>query len=561
MHDYLIGQRLANYRVERLLGRGGMASIYLGRDVKLDRPVAIKTIDVLTRDVAYAERLVHEARIVAKWRHENIVQVYYADQQDGLYYFAMEYIDGLDLGQLMALYTSAGEMIPHADVVKLGRSITNALDFAHAQGVIHRDVKPSNVLLSADGRVVLTDFGLALDVEQGSKGEVLGTPHYVAPEQARSSRQTVPQSDLYSLGVILYEMLTGSVPFDDPSPMSLALKHITEPPPLPTSINPRLNIATEAVLLKALSKSPSDRYATGLALMDALEVAVQPLSDMPPLSGMRTLVAVSVARYMQTKAEQINLTPPAADTSALIPSQAPAHGARPTQLKAISNRQWTLLTIGIGVALILATLVCLLSVRRGASLFGTAPTSTPAEAGIPAMHTSTGTPAPSSLPEASAAPINTPASTGTALPPIRTALPTILYSDGYKMILRYTDGGFYLYNPGDRNIEVMLIAFEALDSASGLPMGYHFEGKIWAQFYPYVEDGKCANIEILAPEISASRPAVCWSFNAMRTPDETSTEIFWLPRQGVTHFRVLWDGQEIARCEVGSGICEIYVPQ
>lgn len=561
MHDSLIGQRLANYRVERLLGRGGMASIYLGWDVKLDRPVAIKTIDVLTRDVAYAERLVHEARIIAKWRHENIVQVYYADQQEGLYYFAMEYVDGPDLGELMALYTSTGEMIPHADVVRLGRSIANALDFAHAQGVIHRDVKPSNVLLSADERVVLTDFGLALDVEQGSKGEVLGTPHYVAPEQARSSRQTVPQSDLYSLGVILYEMLTGSVPFDDPSPVSLALKHITEPPPLPTSLNPGLNIPTEVVLLKALSKSPSERYATGLALMDALETALQPLLGEHAWDVMKTPVSVSVAQYLQNRAAQIDLAPLTADTSAPVSSsQASAHRVRATQPKAISNKQRVLLAIGISGALALAIVVCLLLssfVRERSSPVSAVTTSTQATVNAPA----TGTPVPSSLPEASVTPIHTPTPTETALPPTGTALPTMLYPDGYQVILWYTDGGFYLYNPGDRNIEVSPFSFEALSSANGLPKEYHFEGKVWAQFYPYVEDRKCANIEILKPETSASRPAACWSFNAMRTPEETSTEIFWLPREGVAQFRVLWNGQEIARCEIANGICEIYLPQ
>lgn len=560
----MIGQRLANYRVERLLGRGGMASIYLGWDVKLDRPVAIKTIDVLTRDVAYAERLVHEARVIAKWRHENIVQVYYADQQDGLYYFAMEYIDGLDLSELMALYTSAGEIIPHIDVVRLARSVANALDFAHAQGVIHRDVKPSNVLLSADGRVVLTDFGLALDVAQGSKGEVLGTPHYVAPEQARSSGQTVPQSDLYSLGVILFEMLTGSVPFEDPSPMSLALKHITDPPPLPTSINPRLNIATEAVLLKALSKSPSDRYATGLALVDALEAAVQPLLGEPAGDMMRTPVAISVARYMQTRAAQHDSTPAAVDTAASIPSPAPAQGARPTQLKAISNKQRALLTIGAGTALILVVIVCLLLsnfVREGSSPVEAVTTPTQAEAGIPALPISTGMPAPSSLPQASVTTLNTAAATETTLPVTGTTPPTILYPNGYRMILWYTDGGFYLHNPGDQSIEVRSFVFEALDSTSGRPMEYRFEGKIWAEFYPYVEDKKCANIEIFTPEASASRPAACFRFNAVRTPERTSNEIFWLPREGITHFRALWNGQEIARCEVKSGMCEIYLPQ
>src|SRR5439155_10245172 len=127
-------------------------------------------------------------------------------------------------------------------------------------GVIHRDVKPPNVLVSYDQRIVLGDFGLAMDLQQGTIGEVFGTPHYISPEQARRSSNATPASDLYSLGVILYEMLTGVVPFDDPSATSVALQHVTLPPPPPRTINPALNEATEQVLLKALSKDSAERY-------------------------------------------------------------------------------------------------------------------------------------------------------------------------------------------------------------------------------------------------------------------------------------------------------------
>lgn len=566
--DALIGRQLANYRIERLIGRGGMASVYFGWDVKLDRPVAIKTIDVLTRNVSYAERLVHEAQIIAKWRHENIVQVYYADQLDGLYYFAMEYIDGLDLGELMTLYTSAGEMIPYADVVRLGRAIANALDFAHTQGVIHRDVKPSNVLLSADGRVVLTDFGLALDVERGSKGYVLGTPQYVAPEQAHSSDQTVPQSDLYSLGVILYEMLTGKVPFDDPSPMSVALKHITEPPPLPTGINPRLNIATEAVLLKALSKQPTDRYSTGHILMEALAAAVQPMLNRPSSDLMRMPVALSITQYMKTKTAPIAPAPVEIDPSALTPSPVSTQHTKANSRQAGGRQKWIALAIAAGVGLVLITIVGLLLSRSAKT---ESPTDSTPAASTQAEVRTTGAPVLGDTAQTPAAPTQNPASAETTPTGIETPIatplqsstppPTILYPDGYPIVLWYTSDGFYLYNPGSKPIETGLFSFDALDSANGLPIGYRFEGKIWAQFYPYIEGGKCANIEIFTPGASASRPAICWNFNAMRTPEETSPEIFWLPREGVTHFRVLWDGQEIARCEVSGGICEIYLPQ
>jgi serine/threonine protein kinase len=274
--DPLIGRQFGNYRIERPLGRGGMATVYSGTDVVLMRPVAIKVIDAHYRDQqAYAERFVHEARAVASWRHENIIQVYYAGDQDGLYYYVMEYIDGPDLAYLLKQYTSRGELVPQRDALHLGRPLASALDYAHARGVVHRDVKPSNVFIERSGRVVLGDFGLALNLELGSRGEVFGTPQYMAPEQARASNTAVPQSDLYSLGIIMYEMLAGQVPFDDLSPSAVALQHLTLPVPAPSQINPALSAEIDTVLLKALHKEPGERYPTGAALIGALQSALQ----------------------------------------------------------------------------------------------------------------------------------------------------------------------------------------------------------------------------------------------------------------------------------------------
>jgi serine/threonine protein kinase len=273
--DSLIGRQLANFRFERVIGRGGMGVVYFGADVLLHRPVAIKVIDARYRhDPAYTARLVREARAVAAWRHENIVQVYYAGEEAGLTYFAMEYVDGPDLGKEIARHAAADQLMPRHDVLRIGRAVAAALDYAHERGVIHRDVKPSNVLLADDGRVVLTDFGVAVDTHRESASEVIGTAHYMSPEQARRATDVVPQSDLYSLGVILYELLTGAVPFDDLSSTTVALQHLTQPPPPPREINPRLNVETERVLLRALHKSPSKRYASGKTLIDALDKAL-----------------------------------------------------------------------------------------------------------------------------------------------------------------------------------------------------------------------------------------------------------------------------------------------
>ncbi len=274
--DPLIGRQFAGFRLEQLLGQGGMAKVYFGWDVKLQRPVAIKVIAESYRsNPDYVERFLREARTVASWHHPNILQVYSAGEEDGYYYFVMEYVRGLDLERLFAQYRQAGRQMPYGEIVRISRAIASALDYAHGKGVIHRDVKPSNVIVAEDGRVVLADFGLALQSSEGTLGQVFGSPHYISPEQARSSANAVPQSDLYSFGVILYELLTGQTPFDDPSPTALALQHMTQEPPAPHVLNPHLSPAVEAVLLKALRKAPRERYQTAHALVDALESALQ----------------------------------------------------------------------------------------------------------------------------------------------------------------------------------------------------------------------------------------------------------------------------------------------
>ncbi len=339
----LIGRQLANFRLKRLIGQGGMAQVYYGWDVKLQRPVAVKVIDARYRDrPSYAERFVREAQAVASWRHEHIIQVYYADEEDGLYYFAMEYIDGQSLAQMLEKQRGP---LPQEEVLRIGQAVAGALDYAHQQGVIHRDIKPANILLAKDGRVVLTDFGLALDMHQGSIGEAFGTPHYISPEQARRSADAVPQSDIYSLGVVFYEMLTGAVPFDDPSPTSVALQHITQAPPPPREVNPDLNAATEAVILEALEKRPEARPRTAGALVEALEAALRLGKATVPtrpknLRGLALLASAALLLFVLTLAAVLlrgglpaataSQTPTASHTPTAAASQTPTAAASQT---------------------------------------------------------------------------------------------------------------------------------------------------------------------------------------------------------------------------------------
>ncbi|MBN2305640.1 MAG: serine/threonine protein kinase [Anaerolineae bacterium] len=277
MSDPLVGKKLGDYTIQSLLGRGGMSRVYRGYDENLDRYAAVKVISgdfATTTEEEYTRRFQIEARAIAHLRHTNIVGVYQFGRFEGIYYMAQVFLEGQDLRMLLQKYALKGQRVPVSEVLKVVKDVTDALDYAHDQGVIHRDIKPSNIMLEKrTGRAILMDFGLALSVQEGTMGDTFGSAHYIAPEQAINSKNAVPQSDLYSLGVVIYEMLSGKVPFDDPSVMAVALKHLNELPPPPTLFNPDLPPAVEAVILKTLDKDPAERYVSGAELVAALEAA------------------------------------------------------------------------------------------------------------------------------------------------------------------------------------------------------------------------------------------------------------------------------------------------
>jgi len=274
--DPLIGAHLGNYHIEKPLGRGGMAQVYKAQDTTLKRSVAIKVIKTdLSAQEKYLGRFEREAQAIAALEHPHIIPVYYFGKAQGIYYLAMKFVEGEDLSTLMSRYGRDGEYLPIEDILRITDSETSALDYAHGHGVIHRDVKPGNVMIDRDGYPYLTDFGLALNLGQGTMGEVFGSPHYISPEQARNSAEAVAQSDFYSLGVTLYEMFTGAVPFDDPNPMTIALHHMMDEPPSPRQYNPGISSFVEGVILKAMSKRIEDRYRNGQEMATALREALQ----------------------------------------------------------------------------------------------------------------------------------------------------------------------------------------------------------------------------------------------------------------------------------------------
>jgi serine/threonine protein kinase len=277
LDDPLIGKRLGDYTIQRLLGRGGMSRVYQGYDENLDRYAAVKVISgdfATTTEEEYTRRFQSEARAIARLRHPNIVGVYQFGRIEGIYYMAQVFLEGKDLRSLLKEYADRHQRVPPDEVLRIIHDVGSALDYAHEQGVIHRDIKPSNIMLEKKtGRAILMDFGLALSVQEGTMGDTFGSAHYIAPEQAVSSAKAVPQSDLYSLGIVLYEMLAGRVPFDDPSVMSVALKHLNELPPPPTMYNPDLPPAVESVIMRVLDKDPKRRHATGSQLIEDLAKA------------------------------------------------------------------------------------------------------------------------------------------------------------------------------------------------------------------------------------------------------------------------------------------------
>ena len=296
----IIGDR---YQLGRVIGRGGMATIHEAMDLRLERPVAVKLLrPEAAADADLADRFRREALAATVLRHPNIVACLDTGTDDGQPYLVMDLVDGEDLA---ARLKRGGRLAPtHA--ARIGLDVARALGVAHVRGIVHRDVKPGNILLASDGRAMVTDFGiarLAADAEAARPGTTLGSVHYFSPEQAKGAT-TTPASDVYGLGLVLYEAMTGARAFGGETTDAIALARIGATPPSPRSIRPEVPVDLDAVVRRALAPEPADRYANGNAMATALEAAMQTADDASPTTIVSTPVVADVPPEPSTHPER-----------------------------------------------------------------------------------------------------------------------------------------------------------------------------------------------------------------------------------------------------------------
>lgn len=420
--DPIIGKKLGDYIIVDMLGQGGMARVYRGLDKKLNRYAAVKVIDaqpVGEDQEEYRQRFQNEARAIARLNHPNIVGIYQFDQVGTLYYMAMSFIEGKDLRGVIKAHAKAGTRMTRDEILRVIRDIGDALDYAHSEGVIHRDIKPSNIMVTPAGKSILTDFGLALSVPEGTVGNTFGSAHYIAPEQAISSAHAVPQSDIYSLGIVLFEMLTNNVPFNDPSALAVAMKHLSDAPPPPSTIVSDVPAAVDEVVMRALDKDPKQRYPTGAAMAQALSAAFGVASPKPPAR-----VAPAVGSTGDTLTQRSLVRPPVSaplDDSPTVTDSRASASTRHEMLKRIESaqpaarRQRSLLMVG-GALLVVAILVAALVVLGGGGNTSATPTPTENAVVIQPSATAVATEEPTTAPTERPTDMPTADSTATDVP-------------------------------------------------------------------------------------------------------------------------------------------------
>jgi serine/threonine-protein kinase len=311
--DTLIGALFdGRYRILRRIGSGGMADVYLAEDQELGRKVAIKILnDRHAGDEQFVERFRREAKNAAGLSHANIVSIYDRGEAEGTYYIAMEHIDGRSLKELIVARGPA----PINVAIEYARAILSALRFAHKRGIVHRDIKPHNILDDGDGRVKVTDFGIARAgaSQMTEAGSIVGTAQYLSPEQARGAPVDA-RSDLYSLGVVLYELLTGKVPFTGESPVEIAMKHLSGRPEPPSAHRPEIPRDLDLVVLRALAKDPAERYQSAEEMDADLKRIEQGLSVSSRTAEAETRIMTAPTAIVPAAAatrQRVSYPPPA----------------------------------------------------------------------------------------------------------------------------------------------------------------------------------------------------------------------------------------------------------
>jgi predicted Ser/Thr protein kinase len=347
-------QTVGRYEITGELGRGAMGVVYKAMDPTIGRTVALKTmrLDVHGLDAQeMVRRFQNEARAAGVLNHPNIVTIYDAGEQDGIFYIAMEFIEGTTLHELLA----EKRVLPAEEVIGLTRQICRGLDYAHSNGIVHRDVKPANIMITPNGTVKIMDFGIAKSGGQVTNtGQVLGTPNYMAPEQVKG-RPLDGRSDLFSLGVILYEMLTGEKPFVGQNVTTIIYKIVNETPITPRDLDVTVHPGLSAIVTKALAKAPDDRYQTGAELVRDLEH--YKLAG-PARSGSTAAMGAAPAQPEKTLVLPVRVVSgstvraPAA-AAAAAPARGPVPVRRPTTA-IISSKRGMLFTV-IAVVLILGS--------------------------------------------------------------------------------------------------------------------------------------------------------------------------------------------------------------
>jgi serine/threonine protein kinase/Flp pilus assembly protein TadD len=380
----LVGRDLGRYQVTALVGRGGMATVYRALDPVLDRPVAIKVMHThLAADPTFVGRFRHEAQAVAALRHPNIVKVFDFGSEAEAYYMVMEFIDGPTLASL--LESRAGEKIaptgsgtgsgPGAinppgrvgglypsEILRIFTPLCSAIDYATTRGMVHRDIKPANILLTQEGEPILTDYGIAKIMGATSytvSGVVMGSAHYMSPEQVQGFPMD-HRTDIYSLGVVLFEALAGRVPFDADTTASILAQHISAPVPAAQSINPNLPSEVQAVLEKALAKAPENRYQQAGDMAASLQAALAPLTGRAPVStpraGAGQAPTVVVDATAATRVERVTTTEEAsAEPLWGLPGQPSQVGKRRLRRRLMIAAAAVVVIAGVVVGVVLAT--------------------------------------------------------------------------------------------------------------------------------------------------------------------------------------------------------------